>query len=291
MTLFQRYIHSIRESYGDPATLRELLRHNPVISAPFDESPQGIALAKVVRWHDWGDAPTERRIIGWRFDGYDYRSFYLEEDYFRGFGSSQVTEGWACDIQDVVGLAHSKSELSDYDSFDSMVEAKCPEMITPISHEKLNRNLGWPEVRIMRANTSDYFVRHQWDEGRLFLINSGGSHHFAAARYIASRLGVRVPLKAKLYSYSINQMAIQKIRRDFEIFAISHQSKVFLEFQDAMRNFRATYLWRGLPMPHHNQDAILLPRVEPRSMKVAEILKAAGAFDVGIYLQKLAAKN
>lgn len=290
MVHFKRFIHLIREACGDPATLRELLELNPMISVPLEESSKSIDLRKIVRWHDWGDAPTERRVIGWRFDGYDYRSFYLEDEYFRGFGSSQVTEGWMCDIQDVVGLAHSKTELSEYHSLDSMVEAKSPEMITPISHEKLNTNLGWPEVRIMRDKSSDYFIRYEWD-GRLFLVNSGGSHHFAAARYVASRLGVRVPLKAKLYSYSINQMAVQKIRRDFEVFAISHQSKIFLEFQDAMRNYRVTYFWRRLPMPHHDQDAVLLPRAESRSMKVAAILKAAGAFDLGIYLQKLATKS
>ncbi|MEW9722218.1 DUF6685 family protein [Escherichia coli] len=38
------------------------------------------------------------------------------------------------------------------------------------------------------------FAEYPWTERKLYWLNEGGSHHFAAARYQACRLGISVPL-------------------------------------------------------------------------------------------------
>lgn len=69
---------------------------------------------------------------------------------------------------------------------DDMVVRNSPEMIDEISPAKLAKNLAWDEIRIISHVDHDYFATWAWD-GRVFLMNSGGSHHFAAAKYIAAR--------------------------------------------------------------------------------------------------------
>jgi hypothetical protein len=156
-------------------------------------------------------------MMGWRGVYGSYSSFYLQREEFANFGSCEITEDWECDIQDVTGLSTSKSELKDFDNLDRMAETKSRYMIEPISTDKLRENLAWGEIRILRgAGSSDFFARYLWD-GRVFLINSGGSHHFAAARYIASRLGVPVPLRGQLHTYVINELAVSSLQRDFEM--------------------------------------------------------------------------
>ena len=174
---------------------------------------------------------------------------------------------------------------------DAMVEANSRDMIDEISVAKLDKNLAHSEIRIIhKHDTSDHFTRYLWD-GRLWLMNSGGSHHFAAAKYIAARLGQRVTLTGNLHTYSLNAIAIASLRRDFEMFVISDEAEICNAFLDAMRTFKATWLWHHMPRPYGNTRAILLPRSEPRSMRVAAALRRAGVVDFGAYLTEIAARQ
>ncbi|ART57229.1 hypothetical protein CBP36_20190 (plasmid) [Acidovorax carolinensis] len=133
----------------------------------------------------------------------------------------------------------------------------------------------------------DNFVRHQWD-GRLFLENEDGSHHLAAAKYIAARLPERVRLHGTLKNYSLSTNAVASLRHDFEMFAVSGEQEVFNRFFDAMQSFRATWLTHSLPPPFDKEHAILLPKNEARSVKVARVLRQAGIADLGQHLTNLA---
>ena len=285
---------SIREGLGSPASLYRLLETRPDLRTALTVPPQVIAAESVVKWHEWGTAPNTHgehcnrgELMGWRHSPGSYSSCCVRRDEFANFGSCEITEEWECDIQDITGLSSSKSELTDFASLDAMIEANSREMIDAITEEKLRENLAHDEIRILhRDDPSDFFVRHLWD-GRVFLINNGGSHHFAAARYIASRLGIPVPLCGKLHTYSINQIAVARLERDFDMFVISDTGEGGLGFHGAMESFRATYLWQFLPRPYGDQRAILLPKLERRSAKVAAVLREAGYFDLGAYLRGL----
>lgn len=123
-------------------------------------------------------------------------------------------------------------------------------------------------------------------------MNSGGSHHFAAARYIATRLKTPVPLHGRLRTYSIKPKAVDSLTRDFEMFVIPETTEARMGFFYAMQSFRATYLWQILPRPVRDTScAILLPKSEPRSAKVAAVLREAKVFDLSSYLQALVAQQ
>ncbi|MBH4098086.1 hypothetical protein I5M83_22120 [Pseudomonas aeruginosa] len=286
----------IRDDLGYPASLHHVLRSAQVRAASLPEVPFSIAASSVVRWNEWGSICDGRgprfaagEMLGWREIGGHYSSFYLTRDDLARIGTREVRDLWECEIQDVVGLSSSKSELRDFTSLDDLVEANSRSMIEPVSAETLDRNLAWSEIRILhRDSTSDHFACYRWD-GRLFLMNAGGSHHFAAARYIASRLCRRIPLRGRLVVYGLNRSSIASLARDYEIFVIPNEPASYLAFHDAMTACRATYLHRALPRPYGDRRAVFLPRSELRSSRVADLLRNEGFFDLGAHLQMLCA--
>ena len=291
-SIFNDLIGSMQEDFGRrPSSLHAVLKSQPNLSAPLNPPAQTVALDSVVRRHEWGGSSHDwncGELRGWHHEHDTYNSFNVGREDLRTFGSCNVTEGWECDIQDVVGLANSKSVLANFDTLDRMIETDFPELITPITADKLRTNLAHDEIRILnREKTTDCFYRHLWD-GRVFLVNGGGSRHFAAARYIAARLGTPVPLRGTLRTYAINEMAVASLQRDFEMFVIDDSPNGGRAFHDAMKRFRAAYLWRSLPRPYLERIAIFLPRRDARSMKVSAVLREAGFFDFGLYLRSLA---
>ena len=300
LRLLTAIIDGIREDFGQPVSLGRLLQEYPDIRVPLDEPrPPSIAADSIVHWHELG-APFHHRfqsisrpgtLMGWhRCDKYGYASFLLHRSEYAVIGQCQIDDNWVCDITDVHGFAASKSELQNFASTDQMVEANSRDMIDAITQEKLAKNLAHRQIRIIHSPGSDFFCRYLWD-GRLFLMNSGGSHHFAAAKYIAARLRESVTLRGKLYSYSLNPDAISSLRRDFEMFVISDSTPISLGFYDAMKAFRATWLWHPMPRAFGDAKAILLPKNERRSMRVAALLRRAGISDLGAHLALLAAKQ
>ncbi|NRR32206.1 hypothetical protein HSX11_18685 [Oxalobacteraceae bacterium] len=296
MNQFSQFlVDAISEDFGRPAKLLNLLNEWPDIRVPIAPQCDSIASDSVVRWHELGMAPAMEwpgrehgHLLGWKLSGgHYYESFVVQRPEFAQFGRRVVVKNWSCDIKQVYGFSASGSDLKKFRSMDEMAERKSQELISEVSPQALARNLSYHEVRILRPDTDDSFQHHQWDS-RLFLMNSGGSHHFAAAKYIAARLDEPVPLTGPLHAYSLNPTAIASLRRDFDIFVISDEPAISGAFHDAMASFRATWLWTYMPRPYDNSKAILLPKNERRSQRVASVLRNAGIVDLGAYLEELA---
>ncbi|STQ90047.1 DUF6685 family protein [Iodobacter fluviatilis] len=280
----------IREKFGQPAKLLRLLTERQDIHVALKPTSTLIDVNSVVAWHKLGETPRsfprhkKGDVHGWSSTkGF----FHTHRPEYDQISSCQLIEQWACDIQEVYGFACSKSDLSKFSSTDAMVEKNSLEMINEITKAKLAQNLAHKEIRIIHApQSSDFFFIYQWDK-RVFLMNNGGSHHFAAAKFIANRLAIKVPLKGKIRIYSLNPLAIASLRNDFDIFIISNKPDVCNAFREAMKSFKATWLWHALPIPYDNAQAVLLPRNEQRSISVSKTLRQAGIVDLGQYLADL----
>lgn len=293
-------VDDIREDLGRPVRLLRLLADAPQMRAALNVPSKSIAASSVVQWHELGSCsplkfPRRKRgeLLGWKHSGGRWSSFYLERSEFAQIGQLEVLEDWAVDLAAIDGFGASKSDLYTFSSTDEMVESNSTEMISEITPQGLASNLAHSEIRIIhQPESNDYFARFLWD-GRLWLINDGGSHHTAAAKYIAARLGQPVNLKGALRTYSLNGHAIASLCRDFEMFVVNDdEPSVANAFFEAMQSFRATWLWHALPRPYHEgTKAILLPRNELRSMRVAAELRKAGFIDLGVYLTGLVAQQ
>lgn len=281
----------ILEDLGYSLRLSKLLRE-PGIRADLAPPAANIAASSVVRWQDFGKhAPlswprrAQGEMVGWRWSDGRYSSFVVQRPEIRVLTQCSEAPGWRCDIARVDGFSGSKSRLEDFASTDEMVETNSKPMIDRIDDDKLAENLAHEDIRILHdPATSDHLRYCAWDR-RVFLMNSGGSHHLAAAKYLAARLDRRVPIEGKLVSYRLNSAAVEALCRDFEIFALNNDgSKHANAFHDAMSRFRATWLWLPLPHPYGAGRAVFLPRNHARSVCVANALRRADLFDLGRHL-------
>jgi hypothetical protein len=130
-------------------------------------------------------------------------------------------KNYSIDISELDGFSNSKSPLNELRSIDEFVEKYCPSYIQLICIEQLKKMLNHYEIRIIHSlkTTSDNFLIYGWND-KLFLSNSGGSHHLAAAQYIAARLKEPVKLNAKIIFYTINQDNLNLFNEQYFAFII-----------------------------------------------------------------------
>ncbi|WP_348970946.1 DUF6685 family protein [Pseudomonas atacamensis] len=294
----QFVVGAIQEEFGHPSSLVKLIANEPGLNKPLVEYEKGISSEEVVKWHEFGNLSYERsRPSKGSLNGFgyclgahrNYGGVSVRRDDLLNLGTTREVERWECDIQDVAGFSASKSELHLFKSMDAMVEKNSKEMIDEITPEKLAENLAWDEIRIISRVDHDFFQTFSWD-GRVFLMNSGGSHHFAASKYIAKRLNTEVPLSGRYRVHGINRVALESLTRDFEIFVMSSHHTHQMGFHRAMQSFKATYYWKNLPRPYTEQCAVFLPKAERKSAKVAEILHASAFQDLGCYLKDISTR-
>lgn len=283
-TIQRYFLDVISESLGKPTRLQRFVAQNSQLEIDLTEPAQVVSGEHVVAWHNW--PPISGFDSGcvqyFTFSNYSHGGGVIYRQDLEHMVERNIIEQWRCDIQDVVGLTASKSSLSKFKTLDEMVMAKSPELIDSISREKLYGNLAHDEVRILpQHGGSDCFARRMWDDGRIILVNSGGSHHFAAARYIARHLGCDVPLSGKLYTYAIRPDAVASLLTDFDLYAIP-ELEFYNGFLDALRTFRAPVGVYGLPWPYGvNACLVLLPKDQARSMRASEMLRRTGLRDFG----------
>lgn len=290
---------ALRTSLGHPARVEEWAAGiHKMSKQPMYLTSSTIRTTDVVRWDRLGECEhaqelgtTDRGVLrGWGLGPTgSYESIEQKSAPLKNLIVETTTKDWVCDIQDVQGLSASKSDLGRYDTMESFATENCTGLLDEPSAKAINENMAWYEVRITDPAGPDHFCRYDWD-GRAFLVNSGGSHHFAAARQMAQEIGQAVPLTGRLKTYGFNQPAVASLRQHFEMFAVPSDPVLENEFWDGMKAAGASYFPLPLPSEFYSapMKAILLPRSDPQSMKVAKILRTAGFWNVGQSLSELA---
>lgn len=297
--VFQAISDTVRVSLGHPVSVERFLAARPDFRVPMVRSSNSIDLASVPKWHTFGEtgggtgpAGARQSILqGWRQEGSRYSDFSVAGPALHKLVKEEVIPDWSCDLQDLHGFGSSKSELRILMSTDDMVVANSSEMIEDVSLAGLQKNLAHKDIRVAGTNHgNDSFQVHQWD-GRMFLNNDGGSHHLAAAKYIAARIQAPVELSAPLHYYSINADAVAALRAEYDVYVVNHEAEVSNLFFNAMESAGATWFWRDMPEPYWGERAVFLPRAEPVSMKVSQAFQAAGFEELGAYLEEVASRG
>lgn len=257
-----------------------------------------------IAWHQWRDLHAQEwrrtksgQIVGWRPgpDGYSRHDLHIEA--LEHLTRERIIDDWTCDINAVAGVSGSKSPLSKYDSLDAMIQACRPELVAAQDPACIYHLLTHDGLRILDIEDrreKDFFTLHQWD-GRIFLSNLDGSHHFSAARYLAGRFDVRVPLRGRLYCRWIDAQAVEALVGAYTLFAIDARSIVLEMLHEALGAYRVPYLRhrlpKGLSTSADDQNAMIevlfLPRSDARSRRIAGAMATAGFFDVGAHLEGL----
>ncbi|OAM28708.1 MULTISPECIES: DUF6685 family protein [Eikenella] len=289
-------LHIVQYKLFDLYLKKEFFRFNKE-NPPFETNlnnyiPNNIDLSSVIRWHDWSDHSFKfisnyGKATGFSFKDKKYQLCKLSLKEFSLLVEKKIIDNWQCEIQVVQGLAASKSKLSEFSNLDEMVEKNSRELIYPISLETLEKNLSHRESNIFHEDPTDYFTIYQWNK-KLFLINSGGSHHFAAARYLARRLNKKITLSGKLYYYKFNQNIINLLENKFDIFILSWPNIELSNLHKFLKKLRIEYFIRYMPQPITDKFLLLLLPKNTKNTKIAELLRGNNYLDFTAYIKNLA---
>ena len=294
--LLQGIRDTVRVSLGHPVHIERFLATTPTFKPAAPAAASNIALSSVPQWHKLGQrwtngslAGTGRtKLRGWHQEGSAYRSFNGSCPSLSNLVKRVVVDKWICDLQDLHGFAASKSDLIKFASIDDMVETNSSEMIEDVSLAGLQKNLAHKDISVTGAHPgSDWLQVHQWD-GRMFVLNDGGSHHLAAAKYIAARINEPVALSAPLHYYAFDPDAVAALRAEFDVYIVNRHCEESNAFFKAAEDTGVTWLWHEMPEPYAAAKAVFFPRTDALSMRVSQAFQAAGFEEFGAHLAELA---
>ena len=284
---------------GVPLALRRALATAPAVSADLlERPPSGIAASEILRWDRWHRRSLPRsRHYPWRFTpGRNALQWSarrgrvaareVEIDALTRLCRREVRENFRCDARDIRCLWASKSPLDEITSLDEMATKRSPELVREVTPEALRKNMTHEVWRGPFSDAGIELDRFGWD-GRLCWRNEGGSHHFAAARYLAGKLGIPLPIRARLHEYRFDLDAIDELDATYRVFLLSDEPRVSLAISDALRGFGTTFQLAAMLPPHQKLTALFLPRSLRRSRQAAEALERAGQFDLGRFLLRV----
>ena len=264
---------------GLPIALRRLML---APGAAFHFAPRhSVAHEDVIRWDKWLNDLVAHRT-----------ELFLQ---YAPLTETREVGQFGCTIREVEGLEASKSPLDELADLDDMA-LQCTDFATEVSIANLYKNLQWRGTWDGPAIDEGRFDRFLWD-GRIFWMNSDGSHHFVAARYLAGQLGVRVELKPRaLTAYALIERNVRALLGDWEIFVVElhHPPEVERCLKASRVPFQQWPMWPaawGGPWEVGRTSAILLPRTSPRARAAANVFRESGTFDLGAHLGELCARQ
>lgn len=198
---------------------------------------------------------------------------------------SATTEDFSFDITEIDGISESKSSHRYFATVQDFGADFTTYKRTPIDADGLVAMLAHGEVRIHNPGTSDRVGVRLWD-GRLFLYNAGGSHHFAGAAYIAKQLDFHVPLRARHKAIALNPKAVRWLLSTFVLLAVPKA----LAAPTHVAKLTGSCFKLSVPdciCP--DATLLLIPHGNESTLRIVDALSRAGARDVGPWFSELLA--
>lgn len=233
--------------------------------------------------------------------------------HFRFSGTRPIGEK-TVDISEIVAISAGKgidpfvNDFSGnvYANLDDHAEGACQKEITEavdaygMTPEAVEFLLSYYEVRITNEKRGDSLVKIAWN-GRIYLSNSGGSHHFSAARYIAKKIGYQRLITGDCYELYANNNDINNFIKDNIILLIeendipltSSKGSIYNLLEKKCRNKHGdiTMYHNKLTMQPFIGFAALVFERNNKNEEIADMLIEHGAFDVEEYLVSLTIKQ
>lgn len=282
--IFYTLQDNVMDSLGFPASLRRQI-NNGVLQANKPDRQDTIWLRSVVAWHSW--LSYEQHCIRYLRPGHDGDYEFLERhipqlDYLI---QTTVTENFRCDITAIAGMGCSRDSDREFSSIQDFAMKKCQALTKPPSAERLAQILQHHGLRLSEM----YFSEFSWVPGRLYWQNVDGSHHMAAARFMAFQLGQPVPLSGQLTSYQLNSSFFSQLLDEWDLFLIP-AGLVYGVLRDALLRVQCPF---GISPPpgwengaERQFNIIWLERHQTVPARVSRTLAKAGFPSVGQLLLK-----
>lgn len=299
--IIKKIVLSIRESKNPLLYAQRILNHSEILPPLKIVKRNHVHVNGAIMWDfltpftDWNSGQI--RIWHYTKNNNDGSGRLIPRNYKFELLSQLVEQhqilAWETDISQLHGFSSSKSTLTDFESLHDMVLINSQPMIEDVSEQGLVKNLAHNQIRIINSpTTSDFFVRYAWD-GRLYLVNAGGSHHLAAAKYIAFKLNKNVSLKARYVEYSLNRDVLKKLIYEYRIFLIDERSDDFHEaLLKALGRLQHDFVEVELSVHicEHGKLLFLFSKYK-ETKAIADLLTKRGFQDIGALLMDQYAKQ
>lgn len=236
----------IRNLQGLPGRLIRNLNEKQIFPVCPEEAERFIWLHSAVRWDIWNrdfdhrPLPIDFWIMESGESHHAKRPIHIPE--IDNLVEFETDEDFFCDIKDIKGISASKSMEHDFSSIEKFALARCQEFIGVEGESDFERNMKWSEIRLHNMR----FRSMSWSKHSPFWINSGGSHHFAAAYYISSRKEIEHRLYGKLMKAKLNKHAAYELVASWNMFLMDEVS-IFTDFMDSMRSYKCDFGVCDLP--------------------------------------------
>lgn len=132
--------------------------------------------------------------------------------------TTQNIPNWQFEIQTINNVSCSKSLLSQLSSLDELVEQDSRDLISEITETMLHKNMQHRGSKIFHTDNST--ISCELWSGSFTWNNCDGSHHFAAARYIAKKLGKKVYLTGILEVTMLNKELFRILFSKYHLYLI-----------------------------------------------------------------------
>ncbi|WJN72100.1 DUF6685 family protein [Burkholderia anthina] len=197
----------------------------------------------------------------------------------------RCVDGFEFDITDIDGIGNSKSSGRYFASVRSFGRDFATYAKASVDVVGLSRMLSHREVRILRREPGDAVGVRLWD-GRLFLYNGGGSHHFAGAHYIASEIKMCVPLRARLEVIELNVPAVRWLLERFIVIAVPRDLATMLS-RSVAQVLGESYRLHIPAALARATELLLVPGLEGANALVVEHLERAGMTRINSWFEAL----
>ncbi|MEJ6002578.1 DUF6685 family protein [Paucibacter soli] len=262
------------------------------------------ALANVFPWHHVGNANAN--LLLWQPDGFGGMVASRQSPAQFAVTRQERVGHVELSIREVQGLSASKSPIENFPELDAFATAHCTDLLSDVTPQAARALLSKGNVRLWVEGLEpkappDNFVWHQWDE-RFFFSNCDGSHHFAAARWIALQTRTDIKVGAQLTMHTINMAAVINLVNQYDIFFVgfpepADDSDALVscrapetELHELMSRLQTPWAYLSLPWSAPDGFLLILPKAFERSREVAQVLRSAGLTDAG-HLLSVAALN
>lgn len=207
--------------------------------------PSSVSLRDLLRWDQW-------RVDSRPGDAFDAGELPLPLKQLLSRLTTKIDGPLGdVDLREIEGLCSSKSPLDEFESLDEFAETRSAGLLEGTDEAYVRTLLRWRDLPRIEPYT---LARFAWD-GRIFFVNNGGSHHFAAARLLAARLGLKVTVRSIISDVAIDPIAIRALSESF------HGVAVRTSVIDALSTRPVGTWWTPMPPPLSREwSAVFLER-------------------------------
>ncbi|OBW94255.1 DUF6685 family protein [Gallibacterium anatis] len=154
--------------------------------------------------------------------------------------TTQNIPNWQFEIQTINNVSCSKSLLSQLSSLDELVEQDSRDLISEITETMLHKNMQHRGSKIFHTDNST--ISCELWSGSFTWENCSGSHHFAAARYIAKKLEQDINLTGILHVVMLNKELFRTLFSKYHLFLITLDTDENLLLNKTLENLKIPFM-------------------------------------------------